>query len=98
MSLSSVKPDRLLEQYFESGTNTTVAALSRTVHSVRSGDSLGISIRWGYFVNKPGGRKKSSAQPPFGTILHKVVPLTRRHLAPLDQPRFDTQNVYADRA
>jgi hypothetical protein len=50
-----------LEQYFESGTNTTVAAPSRIFHSVRcSGDSLGVSIRWGYTVNKPGGCTKES--------------------------------------
>src|ERR1700730_1102409 len=88
-----------LEQYFESGTNTTLAALSRTFHSVRcSRDSLGASIRWGYIVNKPGGRRNLLPNRLLGTILHKVVPLTRRHLARLDQPRFDPQNVYADRA
>ena len=56
-----------LERYFESGTKTTVAALSRTFRSVRcSRDLLGVSVRLGYFVNKPGGCKKSSAHPPFG--------------------------------
>src|ERR1700730_2323526 len=63
----SAKFHPALERYCESGTNTTVAALSCTFHSVRcSGDLLGVSLRWGYFVNKPGGCKKSSAQPPFG--------------------------------
>ena len=55
------------ERSLKPGTNTIVAVLSRTFHSVRcSGDRRGVSVRHEYFVNKPGGYKKSSAQPPFG--------------------------------